>query len=102
MRNTPCRRSWHMLQQARTLHRLADDDGFGERDAGERAELGVAALDELTEGRMGETGGDRAVGVARRRELTAVAVERVALALIVRGNVDDERRRGAVVDEVVA
>ena len=32
-------------------HRLADDDALGERDAGERAELRVAAFDELPERR---------------------------------------------------
>src|SRR5262249_47411057 len=53
-------------------------------------------------GRMGETRRYRAVRLAGRSELTAIAIERVALALIVRGDVDDERRRGAVVDEVVA
>ena len=31
----------------RPEHRLADDEPFGERDAGERAELRVAALDQL-------------------------------------------------------
>src|SRR5262249_6190698 len=74
----------------------------GKRHAGKRAELGIAALDELTERRMGEARGDGAVGFSGRRELTAVAVERLTLALIVRGDVDDERRSGAVVDEVVA
>ncbi len=45
------------------------------------------------------------VGTARRiggRELAAMAGERRALGLVVRRDIDDKRRRGAVVDEVVA
>ena len=80
--------------------RLADDDALGERDAGKRAELRVAALDELSERRRGQPRRDRAVG--RGAELAAIAVERVALALVVLRDVDDERRGRAVVDEVVA
>src|SRR5687767_8020281 len=92
--------SSHVLQDARSLHRLADDDAFRPRDAGERAELRVAALDQLPERRSAQAGGDRAP--ACRLELGAVARQRFALALVVGGNVHDERRRDAVVDEVVA
>src|SRR5882672_10134759 len=100
MRSTPCRCSWHVLEQPRALHRFADDNPFGEGDAGQPAELRVAALDELPERRVREPRRDR-VGFGWR-ELTAVALERVALALVMRRHVDHERRRDAVVDEVVA
>ena len=55
---------------------------------------------ELPERRRRQSRRDRAL--VGGRELAAVAVERLALALVVRRDVDDERRRRAVVDEVVA
>ena len=79
--------------------RLAHDDALGPGHAGLRAELRVAALDQLPEQRRIQT---RADGIWSRLELAGVAVERLALPLVVVGDVDDERRRDAVVDEVVA
>src|SRR3954447_17421689 len=52
-------------------YRLPDDEAFREGNAGERAELGVAAFDELVEGWTGEAG---VHGVGRRSgELAPVA-----------------------------
>ena len=39
--------------------RVFHDDAFGERDAGERAELRVAAFDQLREARRCQTRGNR-------------------------------------------
>ena len=38
-----------LVKEMRPDERLLDDDAFGERHAGDRAELRVAALDELPE-----------------------------------------------------
>src|SRR5262245_8850134 len=88
------------LEQVRARHRLADHEALGVGDTGERAELRVAALDEPREDRRGQAGRGRAV--AGGRELRAMARERLLLQLVHRADVDDERRRRAVVDEVVA
>src|SRR6185295_17268220 len=87
-------------QQSRTLDRLAHDNPLREGDAGERAELRVAAFDQLAERRRAEARADCAL--PRRGELAAMTVERGALAVVVRRDVDEERRRRGVVDEVVA
>ena len=70
-------------------------------DAGEGAELRVAALDELLEERRRQPRRDRAA-LPRRVNWLPWQRERVALRLVVLGHVDDERRRRRVVDEVVA
>ena len=71
-----------LVDQAVADDRLADDDALGPRDAGQRAELRVAALDQLPEERRVQTRRRRAAGVAR--ELARVAVERLALRVVVR------------------
>src|SRR5262245_32446918 len=82
------RRSY-VFEEIRPHDRLADDDRFCEGDAGERAELRVAAFDQLAKGWRGQSRLNGAAG--RRRELTAIAVERRPLAIVVLRNVDDER-----------
>ena len=58
-------RSARRFERAWPAHRLAHDHAFGERDAGERAELRVAALDQLPERRRGQPRRNRiAVGAA--------------------------------------
>ena len=60
------------------------------RQPAQRAELCVAALDQLTEERRVQAcGGRRRI---RRTELAGVALERLALLLVVRRDVDHERR----------
>src|SRR5262245_52451800 len=93
--------SWRRPHQAAENDRLADHEAFGPPYAGERAELGVAALDELAEQRRIHGRGD-AAGRACPPELTDVAVERASFALVVIRHVDDERRSGRLVDEVIA
>ena len=51
--------SCRVFQQRRAHDRLANDDSFGKGDAGERAELRVAALDELPERRRRQARRDR-------------------------------------------
>ena len=80
--------------------RLAHDEAFREGHAGQGAELGVAALDQLSERGGRQPRGHRLV--LGGRELAAVTGQRLPLALVVGRHVDDEGRRGAVVDEVVA
>src|SRR5262245_58100214 len=87
------------LQEPVPNNGLTNHDTFCERHSGERAELRVATLDELPERRRRQTCRHRRT--AGGRELAAITVERVALALIVGRDVDDERRCGPVVDEVV-
>ena len=58
-RNRRCRCS-RCFQQRWALDRFAHDDALGPRDAGERAELRVAALDELPEQRRVQARGGRA------------------------------------------
>ena len=65
-----------------------------------RAELRVTALDELPEPDRRQTRG-HGVGM-RRLELRDVTGQRAALRLVVLADIHDERRRGHVVDEVVA
>src|SRR4051812_15175238 len=89
-----------MLEQRRALQRLAHDDALGEGDARLRAELRVAALDQGAERRRRQPRGDRAG--AAGRELAAIALQRRALAIVVRRHVDDERGHDRVVDEVIA
>src|SRR5690606_20323894 len=81
-------------------HGFLYDDALGERDARERAELRVAALDQLGEARRREPRFDRAVG--RGRELRPVGRQCAALGFVMGADIDDERRRRSVVDEVVA
>ena len=69
------------------------DDAFGERDAGQRAELRVAALDQLREARRVSRVADGAG--ARRRELAAVAGQRAALGLVVRRDTSTTNDGGA-------
>jgi hypothetical protein len=83
----------------RPRHRLAHDEALRVAHAGQRAELGVTALDQLCEERRGETGGGG--GVAGRSELGAMTGQRLLLDRVDVGDVEDERRRGGVVDEVV-
>ena len=83
------RRRLPLLEDGRPEHGLAHDEPLRVGDAGARAELRVAAFDELLELRHRQTGGD-AVG-RRRRELRPVAGERLALDRVVRGDVDGER-----------
>ena len=100
-RSRRCRCSWHVLQQARRA-------ATGSRTTMPSAKATPASAPNCASrlsmscrnvGAVSRVG-DRAVVV--RRELAAIAVERLALALVVRRHVDDERRRRAVVDEVVA
>src|SRR5262245_48361133 len=79
---------------------LADDDALGVGDTDLGAELHVAAEDELAERVLRQPRLDRAF--AGWRELRPEARQRVALLLVVIRDVDDEGRRVAVVDEVVA
>ncbi len=92
------RSTGHRTQEAGPHHRLADDEALGPRDARERAELRVAALDQLAELRRVQSSGHR-VGAP---ELRRVARQRGPLRFIVRRDVHDERRLRAVVDEIVA
>ena len=62
--------------------------------------MGVTALDHLQEARRGQARLD--AGRFARHELRAVALERVALALVLRRDVDGKGHRRRVVDEVVA
>ncbi len=82
-------------------NRFTNDEALGPANARERAELRVAALDELKELRRVQSRRNRAVRV-RARELARVAIERAALDLVVVRHVNDERRRCRLVDEVVA
>src|SRR5262245_26966575 len=79
----------------------ADHESFRPADAGPRAELGVAALDELAEERriQARRHGPPIVG---RLKLAGVAIERSTFLIVLRADVDHERRLGRVVDEVVA
>ncbi len=88
------------LQQRPAHHRFFHDHAFGKADAGERAELRVAALDQLAEGRRRQPRRHRVR--FGRRKLARIARQRLLLPLVVRRHVDDERRRRGVVDEVVA
>ena len=83
-----------MLAAATIAHdRLADDEAFGEGHAGARAELRVAAFDQLAERAAVSRVRD---GVrCRGANWLAMAGERLALAIVVRRDIDDERRRGA-------
>ena len=77
------------------------DDAFGQGDAGQRAELRVAALDQLPERRRGQPRRHRArLGAPRTGWRSNPSA--CPLALVVRRDVDHERRVGTVVDEVVA
>ena len=70
-----CRIGRPGLEQVRPGHRLAHDEAFGVAYAGERAELGVAALDQLREQRRREA--RRGRRVAGGRELRPVTGERL-------------------------
>ena len=88
------------LEQVRPGHRLAHDEALCVADADQRPELGIAALDQLREqGRRQARGGGP---VAGRRELRAMTRQGLPLDLVDVADVDDERGRRRVVDEVVA
>src|SRR5438046_10122813 len=76
--------SWEPRQD----DRIADDETFGELDSGQRAELRVAAFNELMEARRREARANRAG--AGRRELRRVARQRPPLAVVDTRHVDDE------------
>src|SRR5262245_42742219 len=78
--------------------RLPDDEALGPGNAGERAELRVAAFDQLAEQRTVETGAD---SVGSGSKLARMAVERLPLGVVAGGHVDHERWRRGIVDEVV-
>jgi hypothetical protein len=84
----------------RPQQRLANDEALGEGDAGERAEMGVAALDELLEARRGQAG--LHPGRCRWRELRAMTGQRAPFAVVLPGHVHRERRGHRIVDEVIA
>src|SRR5260221_9621057 len=81
-------RSWRVLQQTGSPDRFADDDPLGPGDAGQRAELRVAALDQLPERRRAQARGDGAPALGLK--LGAVTRQRLALPLVMRRDVDDE------------
>lgn len=86
-------------EDVRPEYRLPDNQPFGERDASQGTEVRIAALDELAEPGRRQSRFD---ATGRWHELRAVAGQRVTLALILGGHVDDERGRNGVVDEVMA
>src|SRR5688572_33146386 len=80
--------------------RVSDNDPFSKCHARNRAELRVAAFNELPEPHRCETRGH---GVRLwRLELCDVTGQRAALRFVVLADVHDERGRGHVVDEVIA
>src|SRR4029078_9333986 len=79
--------------------RSPNEEAFPPSETGERAELRVAALDELVEERRGQAR-MRRVG-ACRRELRSGTRERALFQLVELGDAYEERRRRRVVDEVV-
>jgi hypothetical protein len=87
-------------EQRRQHDRIPHDEPFRKPDTRKCAELRVTALDELLKSRRREP---RVDGVrVGRTELRRVTRQRPPLALVDVGDIDDERRRGRVVDEVVA
>ena len=73
----------------RTHDGMLHDDAFRERDTRQRAELRVAALDQLTKPVGRQTGRDRIA--LRRLKLTGVTRQRAPLRLVLIADVDDER-----------
>ena len=88
------------FSRARALRRFTDDDPFRKGDAGSApkcaSRLSTSCRNVAAVNRVGDR-----VRVGRRK-LAAVALERLTLACRMVRHVDDERRRRAVVDEVVA
>src|SRR5437899_2257706 len=80
--------SWDVLEEARSTDWFANDEPLGPGDASQRAELRVAALDQLPERRGAQAGGDgaRALGL----KLGAMTRQGLALFLVMRRDVDDE------------
>src|SRR6266496_4123294 len=100
MRSRRCRSSWDVLQQCAPQKRSLDNNALGKPDAGKRAELRVAALNELSKRRRRQSRRHRLVSVGD--ELAGVTGERLSLAPVVFGDIDHEGRRRAIIDEVVA
>src|SRR5437016_1368768 len=79
--STSSGRAWlGSFHQAVAHDGLADDDPLGPADAGERAELRVAALDQLAEARRVQTR-RRGTAPLRPRKLADVTLQRAALHL---------------------
>src|SRR5262245_1321739 len=87
-------------KETASYDRLAHDEPFRPPDAGARAELRVAALDQLPEERRIQARCYRAA-TRRRLELRRVTVERGTFLIVLRAHVDHEGRLGRIVDEVV-
>src|SRR5262249_28538671 len=79
--------------------RLAHNETLRPANAGQGSELGITALDELAKERRVQP--SACSSCPGRLELAPVAGERLALALVVVSNADEERGRRAVIDEVV-
>jgi len=80
--------------------RSADDETFGKRHADLRSILRIAAFDELLKPTRRQT---RCHGVgAARTKLGCMTGQRTPLRLVMSADIDDERRRSGLIDEVVA
>ena len=88
------------MEEVRPDNGVFHDDSFCVRDADERTELRVAALNQLREARRRQTRGDGARFC--RAKLTDEPTERAPLRDVVLPHIHDERGRSGIVDEVVA
>src|SRR5205809_3846863 len=89
-----------LFHEAGAHDRLTHDDAFGPGDAGQRAELRVAALDELP--KCWHIEPRRRSFALDTSKLAHVAIKRAPFPVVVIRHVDHERWSRGVVDEVVA